>query len=50
MNEDNFLPEGFKALISSEIGQDRAEILFSALCGQPETSVRINRRKRPEQP
>ena len=37
-------------LIGSEIGQKRAEILFSALNGEPETSLRLNRRKLPEQP
>ncbi|MDE6741226.1 MAG: RsmB/NOP family class I SAM-dependent RNA methyltransferase [Muribaculaceae bacterium] len=50
MIQDIFLPEGFKTLISSEIAPERAEILFSALCGEPETSVRINRRKRPDSP
>ena len=45
MIEDKFLPEGFKTLISSEIDRNRAEILFAALCGEPETSVRLNRRK-----
>lgn len=50
MIEDNFLPEGFKTLITAEIGPERAEILFSALNGKPETSVRINRRKRPADP
>lgn len=50
MIEDNFLPEGFKTLISSEIGPDRAEILFSSLSGEPETSVRLNLRKHPEEP
>ncbi len=50
MIEDKFLPDGFKALIRSEIGENRAEILFSALCEEPETSVRINRRKRTEDP
>lgn len=50
MIQDIFLPEGFKTLISSEIGPDRAEILFSALCGEPETSVRLNHRKRSVNP
>ncbi|MDE6511981.1 MAG: RsmB/NOP family class I SAM-dependent RNA methyltransferase, partial [Muribaculaceae bacterium] len=50
MIEDNFLPEGFKALLSSEIGPERAKILFSALSKEPETSVRINLRKFPEIP
>ncbi|MDE6290359.1 MAG: RsmB/NOP family class I SAM-dependent RNA methyltransferase [Muribaculaceae bacterium] len=48
MIEDKFLPEGFKTLIGSEIGQNKAEILFSALCGEQETSVRLNLRKYPE--
>ncbi|MDE7408846.1 MAG: RsmB/NOP family class I SAM-dependent RNA methyltransferase [Muribaculaceae bacterium] len=47
MIDDIFLPEGFRTLISSEIGQNRSEILFSALNGEPETSVRLNRRKSP---
>ncbi|MDE6379378.1 MAG: RsmB/NOP family class I SAM-dependent RNA methyltransferase [Muribaculaceae bacterium] len=50
MIEDKFLPDGFKALISSEIGESRAENLLSALCGEPETSVRLNIRKRPAEP
>ena len=45
MIEDKFLPEGFKDLMRSEIGEKSAEILFSALCGKPETSLRLNRRK-----
>lgn len=45
MIEDNFLPQGFQAKIRSEIDEKRAEILFSALCGEPETSIRINRHK-----
>lgn len=48
MIEDIFLPDGFKALMRVEIGDERAEKLFSALHGEPETSLRINRRKRPE--
>ena len=50
MIEDKFLPEGFKALIQAELGEKRAENLFSALCGEPETSLRINTRKRPAEP
>lgn len=50
MIEDKFLPEGFKALMSSETGDERAAILLSALEGEPETSLRINRRKRPAEP
>lgn len=50
MIEDKFLPEGFTTLIRSEIGQNRAEILFSALLGEPETSLRFNRRKYPKEP
>ncbi len=46
MIEDKFLPDGFKALMRAEIGEDKAEILFSALSGEPETSVRLNRHKR----
>ncbi|MDE7347102.1 MAG: RsmB/NOP family class I SAM-dependent RNA methyltransferase [Muribaculaceae bacterium] len=49
MIEDKFLPEGFKALICDEIGEKRAEILFSALCREPETSVRVNRHKAPKE-
>lgn len=45
MIKDNFLPEGFKAQIRNEIGEKHAEILFSALCGEPETSLRLNIRK-----
>lgn len=45
MIKDNFLPEGFKAKIRSEIGETDAEILLSALCGEPITAIRINRRK-----
>ncbi|MDE5997250.1 MAG: RsmB/NOP family class I SAM-dependent RNA methyltransferase [Muribaculaceae bacterium] len=45
MIEDKFLPDGFRAKISSEIGEKYAEILLSALCGEPETSVRTNRYK-----
>ncbi|MDE5871196.1 MAG: RsmB/NOP family class I SAM-dependent RNA methyltransferase, partial [Muribaculaceae bacterium] len=47
MIEDKFLPEGFKARIRADLGEKKAEILFSALCGEPETSVRVNRRKLP---
>lgn len=50
MIEDKFLPEGFKALMSSETGDERAKILLSALEGEPETSLRINRRKCPAEP
>ncbi len=50
MIEDKFLPEGFKTLMKQEIGEKRAEILFSALCGEPETSLRINTRKAPSSP
>lgn len=49
MIEDKFLPDGFKALIRSEMDEKTAEILFSALGGEPETSLRINRRKAPEE-
>lgn len=45
MITDIFLPEEFKAQIRSEIGDKDSEILFSALCGQPETSLRLNVRK-----
>ena len=45
MIEDNFLPQGFKAKIRSEIGEKRAEVLFSALSGEPETSIRVNKHK-----
>lgn len=48
MIADKFLPEGFKTQIRNEIGEKNAEILFSALCGEPETSLRLNVRKRPE--
>lgn len=41
---------GFKTLMTAEIGPQRAQILFSALCGEPESSVRLNRRKQPEAP
>ncbi len=47
MIEDKFLPEGFKARIRAEIGENRAETLLSALCGEPETSLRVNTRKHP---
>ena len=50
MIEDKFLPEGFKALMSSETGDERAAILLSALEGEPETSLRVNLRKRPAGP
>ncbi len=50
MIEDKFLPEGFKTLMKAEIGENRAEILFSALCGEPEISLRINTRKAPSSP
>lgn len=50
MIEDKFLPEGFKALMKQEIGETRAEILFSALCREPETSLRVNTRKPPSSP
>ena len=50
MIEDNFLPEGFKALIKTQIGEKRAENLFSALCGEPEVSIRVNSRKKPMNP
>ncbi|MDE6638239.1 MAG: RsmB/NOP family class I SAM-dependent RNA methyltransferase [Muribaculaceae bacterium] len=45
MSADKFLQEGFKAQIRTEIGENNAEILFSALCGEPETSFRLNVRK-----
>lgn len=50
MIEDKFLPEGFKALMKAEFGEKSAEILLSALCGEPETSLRVNSRKRLEEP
>ena len=50
MIEDNFLPEGFSALMKAEIGENRAEILLSALCGEPETALRVNKRKPIEMP
>ncbi len=50
MIEDKFLPDDFKALIRSQLGENDAEILFSALTGEPETSIRINRRKQPSCP
>ncbi len=50
MIEDKFLPEGFKTLMSDEIGEKRAEILFSALRREPETSIRLNLRKPPSLP
>lgn len=50
MIQDKLLPEGFGALMRAQIGQNRAEILLDALCGKPETSVRLNRRKLPPVP
>ncbi|MDE6649451.1 MAG: RsmB/NOP family class I SAM-dependent RNA methyltransferase [Muribaculaceae bacterium] len=50
MIEDKFLPEGFKTLIGAEIDKETAEHLFSALCGEAETSVRLNRRKPTSEP
>ncbi|MDE6786252.1 MAG: RsmB/NOP family class I SAM-dependent RNA methyltransferase [Muribaculaceae bacterium] len=50
MIEDNFLPEGFSTLMKAEIGENRAEILLSALCGEPETALRVNKRKPTETP
>lgn len=50
MIEDNFLPEGFKAKMRGEIGEKRAEILFPALYGDPETSLRVNVRKPTSEP
>lgn len=50
MIDIKILPEGFKALLKAEIGEKRAEILFDALCGEPETSLRVNRRKRTDFP
>ncbi|MDE7349770.1 MAG: RsmB/NOP family class I SAM-dependent RNA methyltransferase [Muribaculaceae bacterium] len=50
MIEDKFLPEGFQTLMTSEIGRDKAEILFSALHEKPEISLRLNRRKKPDIP
>ena len=50
MIDDKFIPEGFKTHITPEIGQNRAEILFSALNREPETSVRLNRHKSPAAP
>lgn len=48
MIDDKLLPKGFKDLIGSEIGPERAEVLFSSLEGEPETSIRVNVRKRPD--
>ncbi len=45
MIEDKFLPDGFKAKIRSEFGENDAETLFSALSGEPDTSIRINLHK-----
>ncbi|MDE6481101.1 MAG: RsmB/NOP family class I SAM-dependent RNA methyltransferase [Muribaculaceae bacterium] len=50
MIEDKFIPDGFKTLMRSEIGEKRAEILFSALREEPETSLRVNIRKLPSKP
>lgn len=46
MIEDILLPEEFKANISAEMGENIAKTLFSALDLEPDTSLRINRRKR----
>lgn len=45
MIEDILIPDGFKAMMNAEIGSKRAETLLSALNSEPETSLRINRRK-----
>lgn len=47
MIQDKILPDGFKARIRTDLGENKADILLSALCGEPETSLRINTRKRP---
>lgn len=45
MIQDNFLPEGFQAMIRADFGPSDAETLLTALADEPETSVRLNLRK-----
>lgn len=50
MIQDKIIPDGFKARIRADLSVNKAETLLSALCGEPETSLRINIRKRPATP
>lgn len=47
MIQDILIPDGFKAMLRAEIGENTAETLIPALNEEPETSLRINRRKQP---
>ena len=42
MIEDNFLPDGFKAMIADSLGAQTADILLPALNTEPDTAIRIN--------
>lgn len=45
MCEDNFLPNGFRAFLSPQIGEEASSALYSALKENAETGVRLNRLK-----
>lgn len=47
MNEKIILPDGFRAMIAGILGNQDADILLAALDGEPETAIRLNRRKTP---
>lgn len=50
MNEKIILPDGFKSMITDILGNQDADILLAALDGEPETAIRLNRRKTPPFP
>ena len=50
MIEDKFLPADFSTFIRTQIGDEKADILLRALTGEPEVSLRLNRRKMPPLP
>ena len=50
MIEDKILPPDFEAMIKARLGDKTADILLPALNGEPDTSVRENRRKKTAEP
>lgn len=47
MIEDIFLPEGFRNMAAAVLGREDAGVLLAALCGEPETCIRVNVNKSP---
>ncbi|MCM1489714.1 MAG: RsmB/NOP family class I SAM-dependent RNA methyltransferase [Muribaculum sp.] len=47
MIQDNFLPDGFRELITDSLGRQIADVLLPALNSEPDTAIRINHYKSP---